>query len=284
MRVRAWVRTAWTIIIEVRTQQLPFLAGSFAFHLFLSLVPAVLLVWIVAATVAGDQITAQLIGWTGRYLSVSGQTIVVQAVETARHRTSGSLLGLAVLVWSVLRIFWGLDIVFCRLYGAPDGKSLTHQIRDGCVGILAIAVSLTAMVVVSAVFTVLPSLPLSWVGPSILLLLGLTIVFVPLYYVYPPVPITVREILPGAAVAAVGWTLLQGLFKLYVAFTPITDIYGVVGGVILVLLWLYAGTLLLLVGIVVNVVLAKRVTTTDEPIPGKRLLQRIRALLNRIEE
>jgi membrane protein len=280
MRRNRWITTIREILVEVRTQQLPFLAGSLAFHTFLSLLPIVLLVWIIAATIAGQVVIEQLIGWTRQYLSPSGQAVIVQAVANARDQASVSIFGLVVLVWSAIRIVWQIDIVFGELYGHPDEKTLRRQLRDGFVGILAIGVGVAAMIGAGILFTVVTTLPLIGLITPVFLLVGLTIIFLPLYYVFPPVPITLREIVPGAVVAAVGWALLQVLFQVYVSFTTIDNMFGAVGSVILVLLWLYAGAFILLLGITVNVVLAGRSDVTiDESSSG--LIQRTRSFLGR---
>jgi membrane protein len=280
-----WIASIRVILIESRTQQLPFLASSLAFHTFLSLLPAMLLGWIIAATLAGETVTAQLIGWTRQYLTPSGQAVIVQAVVTARNQASRSILGLVVLVWSVVRIVWVIDIVFGQLYGHPHKKTFMRQLRDGFVAIFAIGVAITAMLVAGIVVTLVATLPLIGVITPVLLLIGFTLVFLPLYYVFPPVPITIREVVPGAVVAAIGLALLQALFQAYVTLTTIADMFGVIGSVILVLLWLYVGAFILLLGIVVNVVLADRSdVSADDPIPGHRLIQRTRALLDRSSE
>lgn len=282
MRDPEWLTTVRVILRETRTHNLSFLAGSLAFHTFLSLLPIILLVWISSAMVAGDVVTEQLIEWTRQYLSPSGQAVIVQAVRTARTEANGSILGVAVLVWSIIRIIRGVDIVFRRLYGQPDGKSLVRQVRDGFVGFLAISVAVAAMIVAGVFLALVARLPLLGAVAPILLLVGLTIVFLPLYYIFPPVPVTFREIIPGAAVAAIGWGLLQGLFHVYAAVTPINDMYGVVGSVVLVLLWMYVGAFILLWGIVVNVVLAGRSTAdVDGPTSERGLIQRIQTILER---
>lgn len=282
MRDPEWLTTIRVILRETRTHNLSFLAGSLAFHTFLSLLPIILLVWISAATVAGDAVTEQLIEWTRQYLSPSGQAVIVEAVRTARTEANGSILGMAVLVWSIIRIIRGVDIVFRRLYGQPDGKSLVRQVRDGLVGFLAISVAVAAMIVAGVFLALVARLPLLGAVAPILLLIGLTIVFLPLYYIFPPVPVTFREIIPGAAVAAIGWGLLQGLFHVYAAVTPINDMYGVVGSVVLILLWMYVGAFILLWGIVVNVVLAGRSTAdVDGPTSERGLIQRIQTILER---
>ncbi|NET58232.1 MAG: YihY/virulence factor BrkB family protein [Symploca sp. SIO2E6] len=58
-----------------------------------------------------------------------------------------------------------------------------------------------------------------------------------------------KPILPGAFLAAVSWVIVSGLFRHYVAyFGNYNKIYGAVGAVIILQLWLYISSLVLLLG------------------------------------
>ena len=98
------------------------------------------------------------------------------------------------------------------------------------------------------------------------LVVGLTAAFLPLYYLLPGEDASVREALPGAVLAAVGWTLLQTGFRAYAADAVGYETYGVLGGTLLLVTFLYVGALLLLVGVVLNAVLAGRGHTA---LPGR---------------
>lgn len=61
-------------------------------------------------------------------------------------------------------------------------------------------------------------------------------------------------IMPGAVVAATSWAIVSALFRLYVAnFGNYNKVYGAVGAVIVLLLWLYMTSLVLLLGEQLNV-------------------------------
>jgi len=79
-------------------------------------------------------------------------------------------------------------------------------------------------------------------------------VFLPLYFLLPDAAVTVREVLPGAVFAALGWTVLEAAFHLYATYVSGASVYGLLGGVLLALSWLYLGALLLLLGAAVNAV------------------------------
>lgn len=258
------------IVDELQRQNLPFLAGSLAFYAFVSLLPFLLLVLVAASLFAGETVANYVLALTRLYLSPAGQDLVANAITDAAGWVGSSLLGVAVLMWAAFRMFLGIDIAFSQLYGTPRTEtSITRRIRDGLLVLLAIMFVLAAAVGTVALFTFLPDFRYSGAVDSLLLVLGLLVAFFPLYYVFPNVDVTIGEALPGALVAAVGWALLESLFQLYVSVTTLAAVFGVIGGALLFLLWLYFGALILLVGVVVNVVLAGR-TPTGTPRPPNR--------------
>jgi membrane protein len=61
-------------------------------------------------------------------------------------------------------------------------------------------------------------------------------------------------IMPGAILAAISWAIVSALFRLYVTnFGNYNKVYGAVGAVIVLLLWLYMTSLVLLLGEQINV-------------------------------
>ena len=61
-------------------------------------------------------------------------------------------------------------------------------------------------------------------------------------------------LMPGAMLAAISWAIISALFRLYVAnFGNYNKVYGAVGAVIVLLLWLYMSSLILLLGDQLNV-------------------------------
>ncbi len=65
-------------------------------------------------------------------------------------------------------------------------------------------------------------------------------------------------IMPGALVAAILWVMLSGLLRLYVAhFGHYNQVYGAIGAVIILLLWLYLSAFAMLLGSQLNVVVGE---------------------------
>ncbi len=114
------------------------------------------------------------------------------------------------------------------------------------------------MIVVGTVLGIVSgAVPYAGVLSWVVLLVGLVLVFLPIYYVLPPISIDLAEAVPGALFAAVGWAILQAGFQLYAANAGRYQAYGAVGGVLLFVTWLYFAGIVILFGAVLNVVLSR---------------------------
>jgi len=72
--------------------------------------------------------------------------------------------------------------------------------------------------------------------------------------------------MPGAVLAAVSWAIVSGLFRLYVFnFGNYNQVYGAVGAVIVLMLWLYMSAVVLLVGDQLNVTVGEAMHPQAEP-------------------
>ncbi|TKX57710.1 YihY/virulence factor BrkB family protein [Halorubrum sp. SS7] len=239
-------------------RQVTFLAAAIAYYAFVSLVPALLLLVVVATAVFGETIAAQLVAATGDFLTPAGEEAVVLAVSSAGGRTGASLLGVGVLLWSTLKVFRGLDTAFVSLYGGDQTPGFLKQVADAASVVVGVGVGLGAMVAVGAFVAAADALPLVETASVLALPVLLAVVFLPMYYLLPQPAVGVREALPGAAFAAVGWTLLQAGFQVYAAGAAQYQVYGVIGGILLLVTWLYLAAVVVVLGGVVNVVLADR--------------------------
>lgn len=112
------------------------------------------------------------------------------------------------------------------------------------------------MWVVGLLQLILPELLFLELMTPFTIFLPLLMVFLPLYYFLPEVSMTIQEAVPGSAVAAFGWTVLDSFFGIYAANASQYGIYGVLGGALLLASWLYLGAIVLVLGAIVNAVFA----------------------------
>jgi membrane protein len=245
------------VVREVRAENVTFMAGSIAYHAFVSLLPFLLLVLSVVSAAGDEALARQLIRAVAGYLTPETVELLVQAAFQATGDARLSVVGLAVLVWGTLRIFRGLDQAFSDIYESESANTFLDQLRDGFVVFGAIGLALF-LVSAADVFVSLPSFgPAQPVVDPLLSVATVSVALLPMYYVFPDEDVSVREVLPGAVVGAVGWLALSTVFRYYVALSS-TASYGIVGVVILLVTWLYFGGLVLLVGASLNAVLAGR--------------------------
>jgi YihY family inner membrane protein len=272
------VTVARGVVNGAQSDRITFIAASLAYYALISLLPILLLVLAAAAAFGDPGTVEQLVERASTALGEQAGTLVREAL-TGAVGGGVTLLGVAVLLWSALKLFRGLDIAFSEVYGRPGPDSLLGQLRDGTVALGAVAVGVAATVAVGALVSGL-GVDLSVQGVDLLgvlgsvgLVAGLTVAFLPLYYLLPGDDVGVREALPGAVFAAVGWTVLQTGFRAYAAGAGSYETYGVLGGVLLLVTFLYFGALLLLLGVVLNAVLAGRadagtgLAETERPAP-----------------
>lgn len=270
------------VVNGAQSDRISFIAASLAYYAFISLLPLLLLA-LVAASVFGDpDLVDQLVAEVSETLGPEVGGLVHDALTGAAGRGGATVVGVVVLLWSGLKLFRGLDIAFSEVYGAPGPQSIVDQIRNAVVALGAVALGVAATVAVGAL--------LALVGVGVLLegidvvgvveivgtlglVLGLTVAFLPLYYILPGPRIPIREALPGAVFAAVGWAVLQTGFRIYAGVAGAYEAYGVLGGVLLLITFLYFGGLVLLLGAVINAVLAGRADEAtglkDEPTAPK---------------
>lgn len=87
----------------------------------------------------------------------------------------------------------------------------------------------------------------------------LFIVFTALYYVAPNKHLQVKHGVPGAFAATIGWILASLAFSYYVGnFANYSATYGSIGGVIVLMIWLYLSGMIIILGGELNALLYKR--------------------------
>lgn len=90
-------------------------------------------------------------------------------------------------------------------------------------------------------------------------LLVMFIVFTLLYWIAPSRRLALREVVPGALFSTLGWIITSVLFSIYVnQFSDFTKTYGSLGGVMILLIWLYISSIIILAGGEINAILLKR--------------------------
>lgn len=246
-----------TLLRVVRRSEVTLLSAAIAYYALVSLFPLLLLSLVVASTLGGQAFADTIVASLGNVLSPSGEQLVRDALTNARGRGGATVVGIALLLWGGLKLFRGLDVAFSMVYGEHEAEPLLTQLRNAIAALAAVGVAIGATLAIGIVASAF-GFSFGVLGLPVVL----TAAFLPLFYIFPDTDLTIRETLPGALFAAVGWTILSAGFQIYAATADSAALYGVVGGVLLLVTFFYIGGIILLLGVILNGVLAGDVEQT----------------------
>ncbi len=242
-------------------------AAALAFYTLFSLAPVVIIAVTVIGIVLGEQaaqgqIVAQLQDVMGREAAQA----VEQAVVRSRLSEAGwmpTLLGIAALLTGATTVFGQMQVSLNDIWGVtarPDRSSLFMFLKSRLLSltvVLAIGfvllVSLLMGVVLRAVLhfadQFVPAVAALLASAEMLLsLLVSGLLFGTIFKVLPDVVLKWREVAVGALVTAVLFAIGRDAIALYLAQTATASTYGAAGSVVLILLWVYYSSLILLFG------------------------------------
>ena len=255
------------IVEAALNDRITFLAASIAFYAILSIFPLILLALVIGSILGGEVFEDLIMRGIGELLAPEARELVHAALQDGSGRSGAGLLSVVFLAWASLRVFRGLDIAFSMVYGRGSDPTFLSSILNASIVLVAISIGFVGMFVVrTAVRFVSPS-PLLGILTPLFVLLSLVVAFFPMYFVFPGERQPVRTVVPGTIFAALGWTMLAELFGFYAANAGTYALFGLIGGVLLTFVWFYFAAILLLLGAVINAVLAGRYREPPDPIP-----------------
>ncbi|MFD2869455.1 YihY/virulence factor BrkB family protein [Kurthia populi] len=85
-----------------------------------------------------------------------------------------------------------------------------------------------------------------------------------MYWLGPNVKMYLRSAIPGAIVSTVCWLVISYVFSIYINnFSNYSATYGSIGGIIILMLWLYITGMVLMIGGLVNAIMQERKEQID---------------------
>lgn len=242
-------------------------AGSLGFYTLFSLAPTVIIAvtligFVLGQEAAHGQIVTQLEGVMGEEAAAA----VEQAVRRSRLDQSGlvpTLLGVGALLVGATTVFAQMQFSLNTIWGVaarPNRNSLlafllsrvfslTVVLAIGFVLLvsLLLGVALRAMLYFADQYVPVSAL----VAESMESLMSLALVsllFATIFKVLPDVLLGWRDVWVGAVVTALLFTLGRYGISVYLGYTATASAYGAAGSVVLILLWVYYSSLILLFG------------------------------------
>ncbi len=270
-------------------------AAAISYHVLFSLVPFIALLVSVLELVLPETTQESVVSWLVGVASLPDEIAggVNGAVQDAGVSASAAgAVALAGLLWaasgmmasvrSAFRAVWGSEAN--RPYLRGKALDLVLVFGAGLLVVCAFGLSLVVQVVTRSSSEIAAELgrgESATAGFGVLAQLGasLTLAFLAftlLYRVVPPVPLTIREVVPGAVVATVGLHLASAGFSIYLDhFAEFDNVYGPIGAVLAFLLFVYIAAAVLLVGACVA---AAWPDTADEPADQEQVSLRSRVV------
>jgi Ca2+-transporting ATPase len=261
--------TLWRTLVKYSETDGEQRAASFAYYAFFSLFPLILLFTSIIANFMQRNVAQQkVVAAVSPYFPVeSGTTNLVLATVqgVVESRRISGLIAFAVLVWSSVRFFQALVRGVNKAWGTKEYSwwrlPLQNLIVAGIVGgALVLGVVLPPLIDTVEYYYWVDSWTVGldfavakqafelcrFLVPPLILFFGLSI----FYRVAPQRRTRFGEVWFAALLVTLGLRLLQWFFVLYA--TNITDfnrVYGALGGVVALLMWIYlSGSLIILGG------------------------------------
>jgi len=242
-------------------------AGSLAFYTLFSLAPVVIIAVSIIGVVLGEQAAqGQIVGQLQELMGVEAAAAVEQAVARSRIQESGllpTLLGAGALVLGATTVFAQMQHSLNGIWGVaarPNRSGLFALLKSRVLSltvVLAIGfvllVSLLLGVVLRAVLhftqSIVPAVAALLSTAELLLSwLAMSMLFAAIFKVLPDVVLRWRDVLVGALVTALLFSVGKYAIALYLTHTATASTYGAAGSVVLILLWVYYSSLILLFG------------------------------------
>ena len=248
-------------------------AGSLAFYTLFSLAPTVIIAVTVVGVVLGeDAAQGQIVAQLQDTLGADAAVAIEQAVAQSRIEESGILptvLGFVALLVGATTVFAQMQFSLNTIWGVtakPTSNSALIFIKNRLLS-LTVVLSIGFILLVSLVLGVVLRgmlrrsrgfitlcqfithrfLVINFTGDGGILL------FATIFKVLPDVVLRWQDVLIGAVVTAVLFTIGRSVIAIYLAYTATASTYGAAGSVVMILLWVYYSSLILLFGLLLRV-------------------------------
>jgi membrane protein len=263
-------------------------AAALSYYFLFALFPSLLFLTALLGMLPIPDLVERLMDYVEQALPGDAASVIRKTLTEILRGSRGSLVSLGVLValWSGSN---GMGSVIVALNVAYDVDDPRPWWRRRLVAI-ALTVGFSLFILGALVLMVFgPKLGMAaagafglgaaftavWNVAHVLLALALTVIGIALvYYLAPAAEQRWRWVTPGSAVALVLWFSMSYGLRLYVGhFANYNATYGSIGGVILLMLWLYLTGVALLLGAEVNAEIEHAAARRGEPtakLPGER--------------
>ena len=265
-------------------------ATSGCYYMFMSLVPIVMIICCILPYTPFNQ--TLILSYIDRYFAESlGE--IVRKIVNAVYSSNGATLTVSILLTlysasaSMKSLMNGMDAAYSckkkRNFIVATVCAIVYMV----ILLIAIGMSLVIMVYGGRILNLLRRYfasvgilaALLSKGRYLLVMVLLCLVFALLYRLMPADRVRFRDQLPGAVFTAVVWVIFSSVFTVYITVSDKFGAYGIIGTVMVAMMWMYYSLFFMLIGGFLNSFLmeAKRkkaeaaeaedTELTEEPLP-----------------
>ena len=240
------------LVRHIQSLNVPLYAANAGFFMILSLFPALVLV-LSLLRFTGLQV-GSLVEVLSSIIPGALMPTVEELVLSTYENSSGALVGVSALtaIWSASKGVYGLLTGLNTVYGVSEDRGWFYT-RFISVLYTFIFFGVLILTLIVHVFggTIARLQPITHSRllrilsgiidfRFLVLLIVQTLVFMLLFAFLPNGRNKLRDTIPGAVLASLGWMIFSRLFSIYVEnFASLSNIYGSVYAVALSMLWLY---------------------------------------------
>jgi membrane protein len=264
------------------------LAAQLAYYFFLALFPALLFLLALASFLPAEDLVGRVVALLrGVAPEEAIQIISDQLKQIAASRHGGLLtFGVAAALWSSSAAMVAIIDALNRTYDVEDARPWWKQRLTAILLTIGVALFILISFALVVAGPQLAEFVASRVGLGVafewtwkivqwpLIFALVATAFGLIYYFAPDVDQDFVWLTPGSVLATLLWLVGSLAFRLYVVnFGSYTESYGAVGGVMVLLLWLYLSGLVIIIGAEMNAEIehaSPHGKEAAEKVPGER--------------
>jgi len=266
-----WREVIIQLYQRCKDHQLTALAAQLTFYLVLAFFPFLIFLITLLSyfPLASDLPLDQLAGILPWEAYVQVRKIIEETLQARSHTLLS--IGMLIAVWAsstgVSALIYGINQAHCdketRSFWKVRGLSLLFTLALALIILFAFIMLVLGRIMGESLFSLLGAdhyFTRLWRYIRYLIpLTTMLLVFNLLYRFSPNLKLNSREVLPGTILASVGWIATSSVFAWYVEhFADYSLIYGSLGGIVILLIWLYLSSAVILLGGELNAVLVRR--------------------------